>query len=111
MRANRVPQTVWSASVSKGESIGFGNGTLLSLKFRDKRDVIMLSNLHTESTTRKRVRGRHESYIDRPDCISDYNKYMGGVDRADQILGPYEAARKTLNGTESLLFIFCKWQC
>ena len=41
MRANRVPQTVRSASVSKGELIGFRNGSLLCLKFRDKRDVFM----------------------------------------------------------------------
>ena len=28
--------------------------------------------------------------------VADYNKYMGGVDRTDQLLKPYEVPRKTL---------------
>ena len=31
-----------------------------------------------------------------PSCIDDYNKSMGGVDRLDQVIEPYDATRKTV---------------
>ena len=106
MRRNRVPKIVQDAGVGKGESVGYRNENLLCVKFKDKRDVYVLSNLHSESTTRKRVRGRHENYIDRPDCIADYNKHMGGVDMTDQMIAPYDATRKTLKWYRKLVVHF-----
>ena len=39
-------------------------------------------------------------------CISDYNKYMGGVDRTHQLLQPYEIARKSLKWYKKLAIHF-----
>lgn len=106
MRANRVPQSVKSAQVAKGSSVAYRIGKLLCVKYKDKRDVYMLTNIHQETTQRKRVRGRHETFVDRPDCISDYNAHMGGVDKVDQLLSPYDATRKTLKWYKKLAVHF-----
>lgn len=42
----------------------------------------------------------------KPKCISDYNKYMGGVDRTDQLLQPYEIATKSLKWYKKLAIHF-----
>jgi len=71
MYANWVPQTVRKASVGNGVS------DIQKWKFavpeiqRQMRGLHrLLQNLHNKkSTTRKWVRGWHESYIDRPDDI------------------------------------------
>ena len=55
------------------------------MKYKDKKDVYMLSALHDETTTKVKVRGRKNTLIDRPKCVVDYNKQMGGVDKVDQV--------------------------
>lgn len=41
-----------------------------------------------------------------PKCIADYNKYMGGVERTNQLSQPYEIARESLKWNEKLAFHF-----
>ena len=62
------------------------------MKFKDKRDVLMLTTIHNEEM----VPGRRLAAHHKPRCIADYNKYMGGVDRTDQLMQPYDMARKSL---------------
>jgi hypothetical protein len=40
------------------------------------------------------------------EIIQDYNKFMRGMDRADQIFHCYPCCRKTVNGLR-ILFYFC----
>lgn len=96
VRGNRVPAPVKNHKLDKGASVGFRKDNLLCVKFKDKRDVFVLTNIHTEETSRQRVRGRHEVFVDRPVCICDYNRNMGGVDKVDQLIAPYDATRKCL---------------
>lgn len=106
VRSSRVPPAVRRAAVRKGETAAYRSGNILCVKYSDKRDVYMMSNLHQETTTRKRVRGRHEVFVQKPDCIIDYNNHMGGVDRIDQMLAPYNATRKTLKWYRKLAVHF-----
>ncbi|XP_069819582.1 piggyBac transposable element-derived protein 4-like [Dendropsophus ebraccatus] len=67
---------------------------MLLVKYKDKRDVLILTTIHGPGTTPVPVRGTTAVAL-KPDCILDYNRYMGGVDLSDQVLKPYSALRKT----------------
>ena len=60
--------------------------SILSLKWKDKRDVLMLSTYHdqsmvTKSRRSRRVDGGVED-IQKPKVVYDYNQHMDGVDKS-----------------------------
>ncbi|XP_068103444.1 piggyBac transposable element-derived protein 4-like [Hyperolius riggenbachi] len=94
VRPNRkaMPQQVLHKKLQKGESFSLRSNELLALKYRDKRDVLMLSTIHTEATVTTVSQGETQK---KPVAIAEYSKYMGGVDLSDQVLAPYAVHRKT----------------
>lgn len=108
VRTNRrgFPQALRQAKLKTGEScfrrskdINGQPGSMLALKWFDKRDVNLLSTSHaaTEEWTGKLDR-RDRTPIYKPSCIVDYIQKMGGVDLSDQLMNYYSFLRKT-----------CKW--
>ncbi|XP_068090030.1 piggyBac transposable element-derived protein 4-like [Hyperolius riggenbachi] len=93
VRANRkgLPPQVLNKKLKRGECYSNRNDELLALKYRDKRDVLLLTNIHSEATTS--VTSRRQE-VTKPVAIAEYNKHMGGVDLADQMLAPYRIDRK-----------------
>ncbi|XP_056392685.1 piggyBac transposable element-derived protein 4-like [Hyla sarda] len=89
-----LPKTFISTPVPRGQSRAVCTDTLMLLKYKDKRDVLVLTTLHGDQSTPVPIRGATEQTI-KPVCIQDYNKYMGGVDLSDQVLQPYSALRKS----------------
>ncbi|GBN58679.1 PiggyBac transposable element-derived protein 4 [Araneus ventricosus] len=64
--------------------------------WKDKKEIFLLSNgAKNEITTVKRRIGGNVSYVTCPKVIADYNKYMGGVDLADQYRKYYDISRKS----------------
>ena len=108
VRINRrgFPEPVKQAKLRRGEVSAYRSSELLALKFKDKRNVTMLSTIYNEEM----VQGRRNAAQQKPKCISDYNKYMGGggggVHRTDQLLQPYEIARKSLKWYKKLALHF-----
>lgn len=64
--------------------------------WKDKRIVTMLSTMHTPQliATEKRHYLTGDQ-IEKPNVVKDYNDYMGGVDKCDQLLGTYKCSRKS----------------
>ncbi len=60
----------------------------------------MLSTLHDDSMESKRRRSRHvpggQEDISKPKMVEEYNQYMGGVDKSDQLLSYYGYSHRTL---------------
>ncbi|XP_068115852.1 piggyBac transposable element-derived protein 4-like [Hyperolius riggenbachi] len=92
-RPNRqgLPPEVVNKKLKKGEVCSLRSNELLALKFREKRDVLMLTTIHNEATTTALSR-REE--IQKPVAIVEYTKNMGGVDLADKMLALYQMQRK-----------------
>ena len=73
---------------------------MVALKWADKRQVSMLSTVHNDSmlTKTRRTRlvqgGREE--VRKPVMVEEYNRYMGGVDKSDQLLSYYGFSHRTL---------------
>ena len=61
-------------------------------KWKDKRDVLMISNLH--SLQMIEVTNRREEKKMKPNIIKDYNQYMSGVDRKNSQPNHVESALK-----------------
>ena len=76
------------------------DGGVLALQWQDKRTVSMLSTIHDAgmSTIQRRTRqvqGGIEQ-IQKPTMVVEYNKHMGGVDQADQMLSYYGFTHRTV---------------
>ena len=83
LRLNRrnVPQKVKEAKLKKTEIVvAFKNKTMV-LKWKDKRDVTVLSTIHDNSMVKTVSRRGLET--EKPKVIVDYNANMGGVDLSD----------------------------
>ncbi|CAJ0950808.1 unnamed protein product, partial [Ranitomeya imitator] len=83
-----------SRRLEKGASFSLASDQLLAVKWKDRKDVYMLSTLHTDTTVTVRERGATRDK-EKPVCVTDYNRHMGGVDLSDQVLQPYLVKRKT----------------
>ena len=70
---------------------------LIAVLWRDRRDVFLLSSMHSRSvgTALKRPKGgRNKVPLPCPTIILDYNQFMGGVDLADQQLSYYSLTQR-----------------
>ena len=86
-----------AAKPAKGESVLVSNGPLMIIKHHDKRQVTLCSTVHTgEIVDTGKVFHATKEPITKPDCIVDYNKFMGSVDRSHHMVQYFAFGRKTL---------------
>ena len=81
---------------------------LLCVHWKDTKDVLLMSNCHEPEETmisRKQKNGSLQD-VACPVPIAFYNKYMGGVDHADQMIGLYDLDRKSQKWWRKVFFRF-----
>ncbi|KAF2888882.1 hypothetical protein ILUMI_17291 [Ignelater luminosus] len=61
------------------------------MKWKDKKEICLLSSIHGVETVNLQKRGET---ILKPKLVHEYNDTMGGVDRVDQHLADYTLPRK-----------------
>ena len=92
--------------LAAGEKVTRRKGQLLALRWKDKRDVYMLSTTvpdTMENTGRPATEaGGHQQQ--KPAAVLDYNSNKAGVDRHDQMSSYYPLARKTVKWWKKLFF-------
>ena len=80
-----IPEDIRSAKLKKGESHFSRDDSMVYMKWKDKRDVLMLSTFHDDTFIDKRRRTRHADdgveVIQKPKVVEEYNLHMGGVDK------------------------------
>ncbi|XP_065662596.1 piggyBac transposable element-derived protein 4-like [Hydra vulgaris] len=81
------------AKLKQGDVISRSREGVVVAKWKDKRDVLMISNLH--SLHMIEVTNRRGEKKMKPNIIKDYNQCMSGVDRAEQMVSYYDCLRKT----------------
>ena len=88
-----IPLLVRNATLRRGEVASSVDDSILSLKWKDKRDVMMLSTYHTTSMVTKTRRSRAAEGgvedIQKPQVVEDYNQNMGGVDKSKLVMYVY----------------------
>ena len=69
--------------------------------WKDKRLVRMISSIHDTTIVKTGQKDRKTNVeIKKPYVVVQYNKFMKGVDRADQYLSYYSVLRKTVKWSE-----------
>lgn len=104
LRSNRKenPKYVTSKKLKKGESIWKRKGHITVGKWRDKRDVLVISTKHKFEMILAKNRKGNESR--KPNIVVDYNDNMSGIDRGDQMVSYYSTPRKTIRWYMKLFF-------
>lgn len=108
-----LPPGLKNAKLDRGDSLMYRDGNLIATTWRDKRNVSFLStncspkfvqwpkslrNLlaaETTGTSTPGMPGTPAAVREVPEVVREYNKYMGGVDRADQLRSYYEVGRSS----------------
>lgn len=68
-----------------------------AVTWKDTKDVTILSNCHSNELTeiKRKAKDGLKYDVPCPKMVEHYNKYMGGVDLSDQMVGLYDMDRKT----------------
>ena len=93
--------------VDRGVSSFLQNGSTIAVRWRDNKDVFLLSTNcdNAISETSRRVGGTN-SAIACPKVVKLYNKYKGGVDLSDQARSYYPVGRKARKYWKYILWFF-----
>ncbi|CAK1585220.1 unnamed protein product [Parnassius mnemosyne] len=103
LRINRKnnPKEVLLRKLKRGESIAkFNSSGIGVMKWRDRRDVLMISSQYGSDMTI--VTNRRGETVSKPEVVVKYNKYMGGIDHQDQMLAYYSCEHKTIRWYKKL---------
>ena len=82
-----------------------GDEKIIATKFVSTKNVHMLSTIHGHREVNVPNRMRN-GYIKKPLAVTQYNTNMGGIDKQDQLIQPYDCTRKTMKWTKKLFFHF-----
>src|SRR5215469_13994250 len=91
-----------SLKMKRGDTVTRVRGTLRAVRWKDRRDVYILTNMHAPP-----VEGNftHESgQAIKPRVVEDYSACMGFVDKSDRMVISYGIARRTWKWTKKLFF-------
>ena len=90
-RKNRIklPKVFTDAPLAKGEHSFRRHDDLLAVRFNDKKEIYFLSTIHRANIVNTGRRDREGNQVRKLQVVHDYNRYMGGVDRNDEMLANY----------------------
>ncbi|CAH1972326.1 unnamed protein product [Acanthoscelides obtectus] len=96
---------VFDKKLKQGDTDWRSSENLLAIKWKDRRDVVMLTSMHENRmvTLPKINRSTYENVI-KPLCVLEYNRQMGAVDRSDMMLSSVDCTRKCLKWYKKLFF-------
>ena len=81
----------------RGQSAFRRKGDVMVQVWKDKRLVRMISTIHDAKIVNTgRKDGKTNMEMKKPYAVVQYNKFMKGIDRADQYLSFYSVLRKTV---------------
>lgn len=105
VRSNRknMPKDFCKVKLKKSEYRMRSCNGILALKWKDKRDVYILSSKHETAEMTEPDKNRFNC-TSKPKCVIEYNKGMIGIDRQDQMLACFPVMRKCMKGYRKVFF-------
>lgn len=107
----RVPDFILKTKLNRGETVFAWKGNIFIQKWKDKRDIIMLSTRHNADCKAVVSKNRRKTQP-KPSCVAEYNQHMDGIDTADQMTSYYSSPRKSLRWYMKVFFHcldLCAW--
>ena len=77
-------------------------GTLRAVRWKDRRDVYILTNMHAPPVEGNFTNESGQAIRRR--VVEDYSAHMGFVDKSDRMVNSYGIARRTWQWTKKLFF-------
>jgi len=111
MRVNRsIPHDLEGEGkhLKKGQSAFWRKGDLMAQVWKDKRLVRMVSMIHEVTVNTGWKYKKTNMEIKKPYVVVQYNKFLKGVDRADQYLSFYSVLRKTVKWSKKVVLYLLK---
>lgn len=108
MRSNRknTPIEVIQTKLKKDETIArYSQGVMIG-QWKDKREVVYISTEFKNNMVLSTIK-RGKKHL-KPEPIMNYNKFMSGVNRHDQMQSYYPFSRKTVRWYKKLAYILYK---
>lgn len=96
------PNELFKKLLAKGEHIWQRKRKVYVSAWKDKRPVYMITTNHHPHLVVSR--NRYGKQQIKPIEVVDYNKYMSGIDRADQMLAYYSTPKRTLRWYKKVFF-------
>ena len=84
--------------MNRGESVSYQHGNLVASVWKDSKLVYVMSTNSdpaTDATVQRKERDGTSISVSCPTNVVAYNKFMGGVDHADQLRNYYRVRYKT----------------
>ncbi|XP_055918321.1 piggyBac transposable element-derived protein 4-like [Eupeodes corollae] len=100
------PKEVTNAKLKKHEVKGMEDSGIVIAKWKDKRDVLMLSTKHGLEEVGTGKRNRDGQEIKKLRMIVDYNHAKQGIDISDQMACYFTPLRKTIRWYHKIAFEF-----
>ncbi|XP_050499979.1 piggyBac transposable element-derived protein 4-like, partial [Diabrotica virgifera virgifera] len=105
VRTNRKQMPDLSGKLEKGETKSMVSDNMLAVRWKDRRDVNMLTTFHKDQMINvNKTNMKTGESVKKPECVVHYNQNMGAVDRTDMMLSSTECVRKTLKWYKKLFF-------
>lgn len=105
VRQNRKDMPKMEEKLKGGECVSRSTHNLLALKWRDKKDVWMLSTSHSDDFVEtKKINYQTGEPKRKPKCVADYNALMGAVDKIDMTLSSLHCVRKSTRWYKKYFF-------
>ena len=107
LRPNRkgVPQLLKDKKVEKSNVCTMKNKNLIITKYHDRKIVYLMSTVENATLMPSgEVNPRNGEALHRPSLVVTYDKYMGGVDRSDQMVSYATFNSRTLKWWKRVFF-------
>jgi hypothetical protein len=94
-----VPAEIKPAKLKRGEHVSFYKDRLMIMKWKDRKDICLISITHDDKMVPTRIQGQD---MGKPKVVIDYNFEMGGLHLSDAYLTSYHSTRKRQKNLETL---------
>ncbi|XP_061717571.1 piggyBac transposable element-derived protein 4-like [Cydia pomonella] len=104
LRSNRKdnPKEITQKKLKKNQHVWTRKNNVYVSKWVDKRPVLMITTCNHPKLIE--VSNRFGVSSMKPEEVSQYNQFMSGIDRADQMVAYYSSPRKTLRWYRKVFF-------
>ena len=105
-RKNRLqlPATFKNPNIPKGEHRYQRHENILAIRFNGEKEICFLSTIHKANVINTRKCDCQGNVVRKLKLIDNFNRYMGSVDRNDEMIGTYSCIRKSISGLKRLHF-------